>query len=287
MNETLTTDGDRTTLRMERTLRHPQAKVWRAITEPEHVNQWFPFHVELDLVAGAAMRFVEPSGRAPDMEGTVTEVDPPRLLAFTWGDDALRFELRPHDDGCVLVFSHTFGYHAGAASFAAGWTACLGALDLVLAGEPVESLVPDDMADVHERFVHEFGLDRGHAEATADGWQVVFDRQLTQPADVVWSQLADRELHVGDAPASPFTNGALTPGRITVVEPAALLEYDWHAGNGPAGRVRWELRDGTGQGARLVLTQTGPAGLDDARATALDAWRDRVDRLAAELARMR
>jgi hypothetical protein len=51
--------------------------------------------------------------------------------------------------------------------------------------------------------------------------------------------------------------------------------------------VRWELRDGTGQGARLVLTQTGPAGLDDARATALDAWHDRVERLAAELARMR
>ena len=286
MNETLTIDGDRTTLRMERRLRHPQEKVWRALTEPEHVNQWFPFHVELDLTPGGALRFIEPSGKAPDMDGTITELDPPRLLAFTWGEDALRFELRPQGNGCLLVFTHTFGYHAGAASFAAGWTACLAALDLVLDGEPVESLVPDDMAEVHERFVHRFGLDRGRAEGTADGWRVVFDRQLTQPVDVVWSRLVDADPSVGAPPAPAFTNGVLTPGHVTAVEPAALLEYDWTAGNGPAGRVRWELSDGTGQGARLVLTQTGPAALDDARAVALDAWHDRVEELAADLAQM-
>jgi len=28
--------------------------------------------------------------------------------AHTWGEDELRWELRPHEDGCVLVLTHTF-----------------------------------------------------------------------------------------------------------------------------------------------------------------------------------
>ena len=42
------------------------------------------------------------------------------------------------------------------------------------------------------------------------------------------------------------------------------------------GEVTWALRDGNG-GARLVLTQTGPA------ADYLNAWHDLIETLAAEL----
>ncbi|WP_181871699.1 hypothetical protein [Sphaerisporangium album] len=56
---------------------------------------------------------------------------------------------------------------------------------------------------------------------------------------------------------------------------AHLLEYDT-----PSGRVRWELGEGTGHGARLVLTHTCPPG---ERATTLAAWRDHLGRLATRL----
>ena len=58
------------------------------------------------------VRIVDPGNlvHAADQNGQViiTQLDPPRLLEFTWGDDPLRFELRPEGDGCVLVFTQTF-----------------------------------------------------------------------------------------------------------------------------------------------------------------------------------
>ena len=33
-------------LRFTRALAHPPEKVWRAITEPEHLAQWFPTTIE-------------------------------------------------------------------------------------------------------------------------------------------------------------------------------------------------------------------------------------------------
>jgi len=64
-------------------------------------------------------------------------------------------------------------------------------------------------------------------------------------------------------------------GAVTAVDAPRLLEYATPA----EGRVRWELRDGTGNGARLVLTHTG--GDRDA---ALAAWHDHVERLARQVA---
>jgi uncharacterized protein YndB with AHSA1/START domain len=287
MNETLTTVDGLPTLHMERRLSHPPEKVWRAITEPEHLDQWFPFHVEIDLTVGGDIHFVEPNGKAPTTDGVVTELERPHRFAFRWGEDLLRFELRPHDDGCLLVFTHTFEYRAGAASFAAGWKACLDALDVVLEGKPCDTRVPDDMSEVHEAYVARFGLDRGSEEVGPDGWQVRFDRQLTQPVDAVWARLTESEPVLGRTAGARFTTDGVPPGVITAVDAPKLLEYDWRSGDRPAGRVRWELSDGTGQGARLVLTQTGPNDLADARSVALASWHDHIERLAAELARSR
>jgi DNA-binding transcriptional ArsR family regulator len=39
---TLTRQGDRWTLRFTRRLARPREKVWRAVTEPEHLAVWFP-----------------------------------------------------------------------------------------------------------------------------------------------------------------------------------------------------------------------------------------------------
>lgn len=285
MSETLSTVDGRNVLRIERRLRHRPEKVWRAITEPEHLRHWFPAPVELELTLGAEIRFGPPDGDGPTQDGRITELEPPRRFAFTWDDNLLSFELGAHDDGCLLVFTHTFDYRAGAASFAAGWKACFDALDLALDGKPVDTLVPDDMNQVHEAYVAHFGLDQGSAAVTADGWQVTFDRQLTQPIDAVWAALTPTEPEVGEQAGARFTTSRVRAGAITAVDAPKLLEYDWQDGDQAGGRVRWELCDGTGQGARLVLTQTGSNDAADTRATALDAWHDHIERLAAELAR--
>ena len=58
MDGTLVRDGERYAVRFERHLRHPIDKVWRAISEPEELRQWFPDGgVEIDLTVGGKVKF--------------------------------------------------------------------------------------------------------------------------------------------------------------------------------------------------------------------------------------
>ncbi|NUR33845.1 MAG: polyketide cyclase [Gemmatimonadaceae bacterium] len=42
-------EGDKWTLVLVRTLAHPPAKVWKALTEPEHLREWAPFDADRNL----------------------------------------------------------------------------------------------------------------------------------------------------------------------------------------------------------------------------------------------
>jgi hypothetical protein len=196
------------------------------------------------------------------------------------GENQLRFELRPDGVGCVLVFTHAFHDRPHAAANAAGWDACLDALEAVVDGKPVEP--PASMVGRHEAYVEAFGLNRGAAEPTPDGWRVRFERQLMQqPVDKVWQELDAAGAVVGGPPPAA-TTAEVPSGTVTAVRAPTLLEYDWRVGNRPAGRVRWQLSSSPA-GARITLTQTGPAELDGERSTALAAWRSHLRRLARRL----
>ncbi|MEU9836368.1 SRPBCC family protein [Streptosporangium sp. NPDC048047] len=281
MSETLAADGDRTVLRMERRLGHPPEKVWRAVTDPAHLAEWFPARVEADLRAGGRIGF-DLGGGHPPVDGVVTEFDPPRAIAYTWGDDLLRWEVRPQGDGSLLVLTHTFADRFGAASFAAGWRMSTGTLTQILGGGPATA--PGRAEDLHEALVARFGLDEGTSEDVPGGWRVRFERQLVRPAERVWAELhPDAVPAPGDAVPPGFTVPEFAPGTVTEVRVPALLEYGWHRGDRPAGTVRWELGPGTGHGARLVVTQTGPHDLPGARVAALTAWRAHIADLAKRL----
>ncbi len=88
----LEVEGERVQLVFVRHLEHPPEKVWRAITEPEHLAAWFPQSVEGERRVGAQLRFVSSTGES--FEGKMLEFDPPRAMAFNWGGDTLRLELR-------------------------------------------------------------------------------------------------------------------------------------------------------------------------------------------------
>lgn len=255
MTESLQTRDGRSVLRMERWLKHPPEKVWKAMTEPERLADWFPGRVTLDLRAGGALTF-DLDGSVDT--GTITDLDPQRLIAYTWGTDHLHWELHPEGEGTRLVLLHTFDDRAGAASYGAGWHTCIVALDLALDGRAGADPGVDDIA-LHERLVSRFGLDAGTVEPGPDGWRVRHERQLTRPADGVWGVLTD-----------------MAPAGASVRE--HVLEHDAEEG----GSLRWELVAGTGHGARLVLTHTGSGG-DPQAARAADRSRiaDLLRRLEA------
>jgi uncharacterized protein YndB with AHSA1/START domain len=144
------------TLTFERRLSHPVDRVWRAITETDELQHWFPSRVVVDeLLSGAEMTFEfedMPLDAPSTMGGRVTDVDPPRLFAFTWGEDHLRFELEPVDDGtgCTLNLTVRLGARDKAARDAAGWHMCLDRLERRL-GEKSVSGEWRDYYDEYQR----------------------------------------------------------------------------------------------------------------------------------------
>ena len=154
MHGTLTEDDGRPALRFERRYPHPVERVWRALTDPEELAQWFVVPVPGWPPAGESFEAMGQPGR-------MVEVDAPRVLGWTWGGERYRFELRPEGDGCLLVFTHVFDDRLGpAAQHAAGWEAYLDRLQALLAGGHLsEEAGHASIAERHERYAQRFGQD--------------------------------------------------------------------------------------------------------------------------------
>lgn len=129
MNDgTLLTDRPRPAVRLERHLDDPPPVVWKALTDREQLRSWFPCDVDVaggrwDVGAAITFRF-RPEDIDMTLTGRVLEVDEPKVLAFSWGEEILRFELSAEDGGTrlVLVDELPAGF---AARNAAGWEVCL------------------------------------------------------------------------------------------------------------------------------------------------------------------
>lgn len=270
----LVLDG-RPTVRVEREYPHAIEKVWRAVTTPEHLGEWFPSPVEVDLRPGGAMRFSAFDG-GPGMTGTVEVVDAPKRLTFTWGDDRLTFELAPNGPGTTFTLIHSFDDRYGAASFATGWDVCLAGLRCVLAGEPPPA--PDRGIARHEELVGRFGLDQPEITGSDGGWTVRVVRQLTCPAAIAWDLWFGKDRDTGEQRSAPAVGEPLTPymapevviGTVTEVETHRTLAFDVAPAGGPGDHVRLELADGTGHGVRVTLTVTGADPAE--RRAAAEAW---------------
>lgn len=133
-----TIDG-RPAVRFERRYPHPVEHVWRAVTQPAQLAHWFPTTVELELREGGRMTFTFPDGDMEPMEGAVTQLEPPRRFAFTWGEEELRIELEPDGEGCRLRFTHLISTREQAARDAAGWHVCLDRLGELLLGDAAKA----------------------------------------------------------------------------------------------------------------------------------------------------
>jgi len=122
----LLTEGTRPAVRIERRLPDPPELVWAALTEREQLRAWFPCDVIVEQWdPGAEISFVFPADVIDlTLSGHVLEVDEPRLLVFTWGEETLRFELSPEAGGTLLALINELPATAAARN-AAGWEDCL------------------------------------------------------------------------------------------------------------------------------------------------------------------
>ena len=158
-------DGEKWTLVLVRELRHPPAKVWTALTDPEHLRDWAPFDADRNLGAvGTATLTTVGAPKPLVTETTVTRADAPKLLEFNWGGQDIRWQLEPLGSGGTrLTLWHNIDRRFIAMG-AAGWHICLDVLDRRLAGQPIGRIVGPDAMKVgawqrlHAEYAKQFGV---------------------------------------------------------------------------------------------------------------------------------
>jgi uncharacterized protein YndB with AHSA1/START domain len=144
-------------VRLVRTLPGPIERIWDYLTDPEKRSRWFAGGPMEPRVGGKLRLDFRHKNLAPDetppehlkqhhdpgdsMDGLVTRWEPPRVLAYTFGDTGeseVTFELTPKGKDVLLVLTHRarggdLPYMTG---FAAGWHTHVTHLMAQLEGAP-------------------------------------------------------------------------------------------------------------------------------------------------------
>jgi len=158
-------DGDNWTLVLVRNLHHPPAKVWQALTDPEHLREWAPFAPDRNLATPGTATLSTVGAPTPLVSETrIKRAEAPRALEFNWGGQDIRWELEPHSGGTRLTLWHNID-RGFIAMGAAGWHICFDVLERFLAGQPIGRIV-------------------GPAAMKFDGWQRLhaeYARQFATP----------------------------------------------------------------------------------------------------------
>jgi len=158
-------DGEKWTLVLVRNLAHPPAKVWKAITDPEHLREWAPFDADRNLGAVGTAKLTTVGAPTPLVSETqVKRADPPKVLEFNWGGQDIRWELEPMGNGTRLTLWHNIDRRFIAMG-AAGWHVCFDVLDRLLADQPIGRTVGPDAMKIegwhrlHAEYAKQFGVE--------------------------------------------------------------------------------------------------------------------------------
>lgn len=124
------------TVRHERRLSHPVARVWEALTDPAQVAVWLG-KMELDPRLGGAFRIQLGVDRPEVLTGQVEEIIPFRILQYGWTmpghDTRIRWELYEEGPQTTRLVLNHLGLREAPARASAGWHTSMdlltGALD--------------------------------------------------------------------------------------------------------------------------------------------------------------
>jgi len=132
------------TVRFERSYRTTPADLWSAVTDPERLARWLgPVYLRAGGRYELRMGDDVPSADQ-NATGEVRECDEPNRLVLTWSfpgeqPTLLEVEIRPADDGAVLVLQHQVLTEEAARGYGGGWHATLDQLGDHVADRPVRS----------------------------------------------------------------------------------------------------------------------------------------------------
>ena len=252
---TLQTIDGRPALRFERHLAHSRERVWRAVTEPAELAQWFVAPVGWTPALGETF---EGGGQS----GEITALEAPRLLAWSWGEERYAFELAADGDGTRLVFTHVFDPSYGqAAQHAAGWETYLDRLDAMLGGGALsEEDAHGPIGELHEIYAARFGqdpapgrkmiasfafrdltLEDGDADRTRPAARLRLERRFRHPVERVWRAISEPDELAHWLPAE-------APLEVVESDPPHRLLASWFGDS-----LRFDLRS-EGTGCVLVFT---------------------------------
>ena len=138
------------TLTIQPLLPGPVERVWSYLTRSDLRRQWLAAG-EMEMTVGAPVELVwrngelsNPPGERPAgfpeehrLQSRITELDPPRKLAITWGSTGgVSFELEPRGDGVMLTVTHRrLPDRATLLNVSAGWHMHLDVLVARLTGK--------------------------------------------------------------------------------------------------------------------------------------------------------
>jgi uncharacterized protein YndB with AHSA1/START domain len=155
MTDTATLDAygeliEPATLKIQRLLPGSVERCWAYLTESELRRQWLASG-QMEMKVDAPFELVwrndelsDPPGRRPDgfpdehrMQSRITELDPPRKLAITWGTTGgVSFELEPQGNQVLLTVIHRrLPDRATLLNVSAGWHMHLDLLAALTRGE--------------------------------------------------------------------------------------------------------------------------------------------------------
>jgi uncharacterized protein YndB with AHSA1/START domain len=142
--------SESTTLTIQRVLPGPIDRVWDYLTKSDLRRQWLAAG-DMALNPDASFQLTwrndeltSPPGARPEgfgeehhMTCRITEIDPPHIIAFTWGTGShVRFSLEEHGDDVMLTLVHARLVDRGSRlNVSAGWHAHLDILLAKLSGE--------------------------------------------------------------------------------------------------------------------------------------------------------
>jgi len=130
----------------------PAEKIFAALTEPDQLTQWWgeegKYHVEqmeADVRVGGRWRTTGTSsdGQPFAVEGVYREIDPPRVLVYTWAHDwgdraqtLVRFDLTERGGSTLVKVTHSgFADSQSRDDHDRGWTVVLGWLNAFVSGK--------------------------------------------------------------------------------------------------------------------------------------------------------